>query len=38
MRFSAAKKMKVSEAGIFLILKEKENFIQWWMNEQSKDY
>jgi hypothetical protein len=29
-KFPSAQKMKVSDAGILLILKEKENFIQWF--------
>jgi len=37
-KFPSAKKMKVSEAGIYLLLKEKENFLQWWVNEQTGEY
>jgi len=32
LKFSPAKKIKVSDAGIFLMLKEKENFMQWYIN------
>jgi len=31
-KFAPAKKMKVSDAGIFFILMEKENFMQWYFS------
>lgn len=34
-KFTEAKKMKVSEAGVIMILKEKENFLMWYTNNKS---
>ena len=36
-KFEAARKMKITEAQKILLIKDKNNFMQWYQYEQIKD-